>query len=810
MRGTVRQHPERETIEIALPEALPPGEARLDLRFSGRLRKDLCGLYGVEVGDSRYAFTQLAAASARKFFPCFDEPAMKARFAISVTTAKSNSALSNSPIERIEQHEDGHQTIVFERTPLLSSYLIALAVGELECAAPLQSGKTGNTGKTGKTEIRVWHTPDKPGLDGFALEVAGEVLVRLESYFDLPYPYAKLDLVAVPDFEFGAMENAGAVFFRETLLLVDPETVTLAEKKRSAEVICHEIAHMWYGDLVTMAWWDDLWLNEAFATWMAFAIVDQWKPEWNMWNDFQHHRSSALDLDALRNTHPIYATVRTPSDMNENFDVITYEKGASVVRMIEHYLSHETFREGVRLYIRRHRESTAVAADLWNALSEASGEDIERLVRPWIEKEGYPVVTVRRRERDGLGVIELSQRRFTERALREPRRRATTPGKAKAGTRWPIPWVGRVGTGVSGETRTIRHLLLKQRDFIPADGADLTFVYGNADEGGFFRPHHGDSELRDLLNELSALSPAERIGFVDHQWSLVRAGLAPLASFMDLAASVGADPDPDVLTAVKRPLTTLVNRLAPDADSSGHSGERLRAWIEVYYGGQLDELGWEPERGETEATGVRRSLVIDITGGLGRASSVQREAEARCRALLADRRSLDPNLADVVVSLAARWGSASLYEDFLAKSRSAQSPQEQRRFLLTLADFSAPALIDRTLRLSLSRDDVATQDVVFLLIRLFANPAAAERTWAFIQKRWPKLRRRVPPLLASRLIAATPALGTRAHRKEVAAFFRANPLPSSGRVLRQALERFDAYLEFANRSGPELIGYLEG
>ncbi len=271
-------------------------------------------------------------------------------------------------------------------------------MGELAASEPVHCGET---------EIRVWHVPGKERLVQFGLEAARETLARLEAYFALPYPYEKLDLVAVPDFEAGAMENAGAVFFRETLLLVDPETATLSEKKRAAEVICHELAHMWYGDLVTMAWWDDLWLNEAFATWMAFHVVDAWKPEWKMWNDFQHHRAAALGLDALTETHPIYVKVRTPSEATQNFDLITYEKGASVVRMIERFLGAETFREGVRRYIRAHQESNAVAADLWNALAEASGQDVEPVVRAWIEQPGFPLLRLRRTERDGRSWLAL-------------------------------------------------------------------------------------------------------------------------------------------------------------------------------------------------------------------------------------------------------------------------------------------------------------------------------------------------------------------------------------------------------------------
>jgi len=338
-QGSVRLRPDRETAVISFREALPAGIARLRIAFRSTLRSDLRGLYKARSGERRYAFTQLEAADARRFFPCFDEPAFKARFRVAVTTAVTNTVLANSPVGWEESAGEGRKTVHFLPTPPLSTYLVALAVGPLESSPPTRCGTT---------EIRVWHVPGKGALTAFSLEVARETLARLEKYFDLPYPYAKLDLVAAPDFEAGAMENAGAVFFRETLLLVDPDTVTLGEKKRVGEVICHELAHMWYGDLVTMAWWDDLWLNEAFATWMAFQIVDDWKPEWKMWQEFEKGRSAALSLDALASTHPIYTTVSTPAEATANFDLITYEKGAAVVRMLERYLGPKPFRAGVR------------------------------------------------------------------------------------------------------------------------------------------------------------------------------------------------------------------------------------------------------------------------------------------------------------------------------------------------------------------------------------------------------------------------------------------------------------------------------
>jgi puromycin-sensitive aminopeptidase len=783
LAGRIVRHPERETIEVLLPEALPPGEATLTLAFRGKLRGDLRGLYAARSGERAYAFTQLEAADARRFFPCFDEPAMKARFRLSVTTSTRNTVLSNNPVEKIEPLGRGRRTVHFRRTPPLSTYLLALAVGELVASEPVHCGET---------EIRVWHVPGKERLTAFGLEAARETLGRLEAYFDLPYPYEKLDLVAVPDFEAGAMENAGAVFFRETLLLVDADTATLSEKKRAAEVICHELAHMWYGDLVTMAWWDDLWLNEAFATWMAFHVVDAWKPEWKMWNDFQHHRAAALGLDALSETHPIYVKVRTPSEATQNFDLITYEKGASVVRMIERFLGAETFREGVRRYIRAHQEDNAVAADLWNALAEASSQDVEPVVRAWIEQPGFPLLRLRRAERDGRSWLRFEQERFLASA------------KTKApGALWPIPWVGRVASGES--TRGVRQLLTRRRGEIELPVRGPRFVYGNAEEGGFYRPLHEAAELAALASALDALLPVERMGLVGHQWAAARAGHATIGEFLDLALSFGKERDPDVLVALRGPLELCARSTRRALGSEAEAA--LRARVARAFEGALASAGWDAAPNERDDDRLRRAALLALVGEVGDAPEALAEARERCLRFLVDRRSLEPNLADPVVSLAARSGDEALFERYLAASREAATPQDQRRFLLGLGGFTDPKLADRSLALTLS-DAVGTQDVALLLARLLGNRAAGEQAWAFWKKRFAKLRRRMPPMLVTRPIEALPALGTRAWRKDVAAFFRMHPVATGARAVKQTLEQFDLNLAFDERAKREIAGWL--
>ena len=774
-----------QTVTLRFPRALPAGEVRLVLGFAGRLNQHLRGLYAASADGRHYAFSQCEAADARRIFPCFDEPAFKARFRLAVTVPRGLRAVSNSPIER-EEDAPGGRVVHFAPTPPLSTYLFALAVGALEASAERLLGTV---------PIRIWHVPGKGHLTELGLEAAAEALRRLEDYFDIPYPYGKLDLVAVPDFEAGAMENAGAVFFRETLLLLDPATASLNERKRAAEVIAHELAHMWYGDLVTMAWWDDLWLNEAFATWMAYRVVDDWRPEWRLWHGFEHDRAGALALDALANTHPIYAEVRSVAEATQNFDAITYEKGAAVVRMIEHFLGPENFRAGVRLYMRRHREGNAVAADLWRALEEASGREVARVAQAWIEKAGFPLVTFGPAKGDADRALRVRQERFFADPKIPPARRRG---------RWPLPLVVRWRT-TEGATGVDRLLVDRAADGVRL-GAEtrLRWYFGNAEAGGFYRALHDPADRSALLGDLAALTAVERLALAGDQWALVRSAKAPIETFLAVAEALGDETDYDVLDGLAGPLA-LVDEQVVEPGSVEQA--RLRGWIARRFGPALARLGWRPAPDEDDPTRLRRAALLRLVGGVAEAPSVLAEARERLDAYLRDRGALDPNLADPVVGLAARVGDQALYDGYRGLVAEARTPQERRRFLLGLAAFRTPETIRRTLAATLS-PDIPTQDVAFIFMRLLGNPAGRSHAWKFLTRRWSALRRRIPPLMISRLVEALPALREPRAAREVRAFFATHPVPEASRALKQTLEVFRLNAELRRRTAPGLARWL--
>ena len=374
-----------ERARLVFPVTITPGQWRLALRFSGTLNDKLHGFYRSTYKDAAgaahtIAATQFEATDARRGFPCWDEPALKAVFGVTLVVPPHLAAVSNTAVLREETLEDGRRAVTFADTIKMSTYLVAFVVGELEATDPVM---------VGPTPLRVWCVPGKTRLGRFALDIGAFSLDFFERYYGLPYPGDKLDLLAIPDFAAGAMENLGAVTFRETALLVNEAAASHTELERIADVVAHEIAHMWFGDLVTMAWWNGIWLNEAFATFMELLAVDAWKPEWKRWITFGVSRASAMSLDGLTATRPIEFEVMAPRDCEAMFDLLTYEKGASVLRMLEQHLGTDGFRDGVRLYLERHKYSNAETTDLWKALGDAAHQPIPEVMDGWMASDEH-------------------------------------------------------------------------------------------------------------------------------------------------------------------------------------------------------------------------------------------------------------------------------------------------------------------------------------------------------------------------------------------------------------------------------------
>jgi puromycin-sensitive aminopeptidase len=775
----------RQTLAFQAEGGVPRGEAVLRLEYTGQIGTGLRGMYRAQVGEDRYAFTQCEPTEARRVFVCADEPSFKARYTLSVEAPSDLTVLSNEPIESEQPgSQPGTKLVRFPSTPKMSAYLFALAVGKIE-AGPVSRTRAD-------VPVCVWTVPGKTSLVDFPTEAAVASLERLEAYFGIPYPYRKLDLLAVPDFEAGAMENSGAVFFRERRLLCERDA-GLETRKSIALVIAHELAHQWFGNLVTMEWWDDLWLNEAFATWMEHVIVDEWKPEWNIWIDFQQEKMAPFHTDSLQATRAIHAPVANIQQASEMFDAITYEKGAAVLRMIEHYLSPATFREGVRQYIRDHVEANATRDHLFGALSEASGQPIQQVANDWIGQPGYPVVSAMLRDgRDGNASLELSQQRF----FLDPQRPAPDQ-------RWRVPMVLKFQ--VSGNVHEQRLLLdAEPQDVALGIAGDVDWLTGNGGENGFYRVEYDRPLLERLVPRIrTALGASEKVGFLGNQWALTRAGRGSAAGFLDLLRAFRGETERAVVETVVDRLAFFRQFLVEPAERPAFS--RL---VEELFRAEYEQLGWEPILGENEDTRVRRAVVLRALGRVARARDVVAEARRRLEQHWASPGSVDANLLDTLAAIVAQDGDEPTYQTYLDRAQHAATPEDQFRHLLGLGTFERQALIQRTQELTLT-PTIPTQDVGLLLVRMFQNESGNRSTWRFVQEQWDALSQRLPPMLARRVIQATVNLAAADARQEVEAFFTQHPIEAASRALRQALEELELLAAFRERATPEVRQYLQ-
>jgi len=784
VEGTASLDPATDRAHLRFPRTLRPGEWVLRLEFRGILNDQLHGFYRSTYRDAAgethvLAATQFEAVDARRAFPCWDEPACKAVFGVTLVVPDGYAAVSNTTPVREQPAGPGKRAVTFADTIRMSTYLVAFIVGELAATEPVL---------VGETPLRVWCVPDKLRLAEFARRAGAFSLEFFERYYGVPYPGDKVDLLAIPDFASGAMENLGAITFRETALLVDEQAASHVELERVADVVAHELAHMWFGDLVTMAWWNGIWLNEAFATFMEMLAVDAWKPEWRRWVSFGVSRAAAMGVDGLHASRPIEYDVRAPRDCEAMFDLLTYEKGASVLRMLEQHLGPETFREGVRLYLRWHEYENAETTDLWKALGEASGQPIPDVMDGWVFHPGYPVVGVRT---DGARLI-LSQRRFTY--LRE----GGAAGQDDAGRLWRVPVTLRASIG--GELIERKVLLAEAEEDLPLPAAP-DWVVANAGGHGFYRVAYAPVLLDRLTGQLEVLAPIERFGLVSDAFALAQAGDLRAEAFLELTARFRDEADRNVWAVLLGALA-YVNRALDDEARPG-----LEAFVRDRVRPAAARLGWEPRPNEDELT---RQLRGDLLRGLGVLGN-DRETQERARELYAryreDGRALDPNVLPAVIAILARAGGESEYAEFVARFHAAKSPQEEQRYLYALTGFRQPELLARTLEKAVS-GDIRTQDAPYVVRAMLASVWGRGLAWEFVKGHWETMRRLYPPSAFRRMFDGVSCLVRPAWEAEVRAFFPAHGIELGGKLLEQYLEQLRVAVRFREREAGAIAAYL--
>ncbi|MET0458320.1 MAG: M1 family metallopeptidase [Ilumatobacteraceae bacterium] len=751
--------PTTERLVVRPVGGLEPGRVSLVISFTGVLNDKLRGFYRstyrAEDGTDRViATTQMQATDCRRAFPCWDEPDFKAVFATTLVIDPALLAVSNGPeVERTER-PGGKVAVRFADTMIMSTYLVAFVVGPLEATEAVD---------VDGIPLRVVHVPGKGHLVGSGLDVGAFALRWFQEYYGIPYPSDKVDLLALPDFAAGAMENLGCITFRESLLLVDPATSTQAEQQNIADVVAHELAHMWFGDLVTMRWWNGIWLNEAFATFMELAACDAYRPDWGRWTLFGLERSAAFETDSLASTRSVEYEVRSPQDCEGMFDVLTYQKGGALLRMLEQYLGVEAFRQGVSHYLRLHQYANTETNDLWDGIEATSGQPVRRMMDSWIWQPGYPLVAA---AVEGDELV-LSQQRFafdTE-----------TLDADAAPTTWLVPIHVRTG----GAVQTV--LLEADEARLPLTDP-LAPIVVNAGGHGFFRVAYSN-ELRDRLSSdvLAGLDTLERYNLVDDAWNEVVAGRLPAADFLRFVEGFVAERELAVWQSIVLGLRGLGRLLDDDAYPA------FQARVRTLVAPVVADLG-EPVEGEDDLRGKLRGLLVAtlaIQGDDGPTKARAAELFDRSEAAPG---TVDPELVAAATSIVAAGGADAVYERMLQGYRTAATPQDQLRLLYALAEFDDESLILRTCELAMS-GEIKTQNAPFVLRMCIGNRRQGATAWTFVRQHWAEANAMFPTNTIVRMIDTVRTLTDEVVAADVQAFFAEHPIEQAAKTLDQVLER---------------------
>lgn len=758
-----------QRVEFTFDEPLEPGAHTLDIHYTGAINDKLHGwyrsVYTDEAGTEQViVVSQFEASDARRAFPCWDEPAFKAVFNVSMIVPESLTALSNTTEVDRTDLGDGTMCVTFADTMSMSTYLVAFIVGPLDVTLPID---------VDGVPVRIAHPRGRGHMTAWAEEVAAEYLRWLSDYYGIPYPGDKVDHIAVPDFAFGAMENLGAIVYRETALLLDPATSGQHEKRRIADVVAHELAHMWFGDLVTMHWWEGIWLNEAFASFMEMKAVDAHHPEWDRWLAFAADRGAerfdALIVDALTSTRPVEYEVNSPEDANDMFDPLTYGKGSAVLRMVEQFMGEDAFRSGVGAYLRAHSYSNTVTADLWAALAAATELPINAVMDSWILQAGYPRLDVHRVD----GGIRVGQRRFL------------FVDDETDTTLWKVPLQLRYS--VDGAEHHLTHLLEGDEETLFL--GHVEWITANAGGHGFYRVNYGADLFEALLGQVQRLDVLERFTILDDAGAFLLAGDRTAADWLELAKRFTEEDRYQVWQMLIGHLSVIGNVMDPGP---------YRAVVERLLRPIHDRLGWDPAPDDNGLVLALRGLVITALGTQADDPVVVERALAEIDDVLSDPPGRQADISKAIIDVAGSHADDALFDRLVEAYPKAPTAQLQQRILATLASTRVPELAHRLVDMTID-GGIRNQDATWVAARMLKNRHVRGDAWQHLRQRWAEAMEAYPPFTHRHFAEGLSGFFEPELAREVEAFLAEHPMKTAAKSVTQHLELMNVHVALRER-----------
>ncbi|HET7439961.1 MAG TPA: M1 family metallopeptidase [Terriglobales bacterium] len=776
----------KEMATLAVERRLTAGPATIQIRYSGILNNDLRGFYLGKFGDGKkYAATQFEATDARRAFPCFDEPAYKATFDVTITADRGLTAISNGKIvsDSPGPGDDKH-TVRFATTAKMSSYLVAMAVGDFEYVEGSAEG----------VPIRVYGPPGSKPYSSYALEIGEQCIKYFDEYFGIKYPFEKLDMIGLPDFAAGAMENTALITYRQAMLQIDDKRASVGKHKDVAIYIAHEIAHQWFGDLVTPKWWDDIWLNEGFATWMEKKSVAALRPEWEMDLDGVRDSIGVLNLDSLENTRPVHQNAVTTAQIEELFDGIAYDKAGAVLRMLESYLGPEVFRAGVSAYLKKYAYGNATAEDFWNTLTAVSKKPVDRILPTFVTQPGAPLVDLKLQCAGGSATATLSQERYSyDRAQ----------FNSKNDEIWQVPVCMKEAGHGGGETPNSCVVLSKKEENFSLPSC-APWVLSNAGASGYYRSGYDAEMLRAMSRDLEHdLTPAERIMLLGNVWASVRVGRLQIGDYLAFAEGLQTDRNRGVMGQLTDQLDYIGEYLVTEDDR-----ESYEEWVRRLLTPAAKDLETQAKRGENDEQKSLRARIMQTLGGTGRDSEVLERARQITEQALAHPEVLDRTLARTAFALTAAHGDAALYDKFFDRLQKAKTPEEYYLYLQPLTSFTDPKLLERTLEYALT-PAVRLQDTLGLIAGVMSNPAGQRLAWDFVRAHWKEIEKMESGFISAEIVDATSSFCDAGLQEEAKYFFSKHPVPSAERALKQSLERMKYCVDLRSEQGSKLASWLQ-